>query len=348
MTAKARRAVDGGSAARLTVAASLVAVLAAGDALAQGGNTATAEALFRQGRQLMDAKDFVRACPRLAESYRLDPATGALLALATCHEGEGKLASAWSEFSLAASRAQSEGRADRVAVAKERAQAIEPRLSLLTVTVPDGVAALPGFELKRGGEVLGKAVIGVGLPVDGGDHVVEVTATGKKTWKTSVTVGREKDKKTVLVPALEDAAVAGPGTLAPNGGQSAALDVTTVPGPKGLTGMQIGGIVAAGLGVAGIAVGSVFGLKAIGKNNDSKSSGCSGSVCADADAVQARDDARSAGNVATIAFVAGGVLAATGVTLLVVGKPKRSEQASMSVVPSVAANHWGLSMQGAF
>jgi hypothetical protein len=343
MTSGTKRAVPGGV-ARRAAAASLLVAFAAGDAVAQGGSVVTAEALFRQGRLLMDAKDFARACPMLAESHRLDPATGALLALAMCHEGEGKLASAWSEFSDAASRAQRQGRADRVAMAKEHVQAIEARVSVLTIIVADTVAALPGFELKRDGEVLGKAVIGLGVPVDGGDHVVEVTARGKKPWKTSVTVGREKDTRKVVVPALEDAAqVAADGAAG-----TATPEVTTTPSRNGLTGVQFGGILIGGLGVVGIAVGSVFGLKAIGKNNDSKSSGCDLSACADPDAVRAREDARSAGNVATIAFVAGGVLAATGVTLLVVGRPKRSEQMSVSVVPSVAVNEWGLSMNGAF
>jgi hypothetical protein len=342
-----RSTVRGAGVARVAAVAALLAVLAAAaDAIAQGGETATAESLFRQGKQLMDAKDFARACPLLAESYRIDPATGALLALATCHEGEGKLASAWAEFSDAASRAQREGRADRVSAAREHVQALDPRLSMLTVTVPGAVASLPGFELRRDGAVLGKAVIGVGVPVDGGDHVVEVTATGKKSWKTSVVVGRENDKKTVAVPVLEDAAGA------PAGGQGVAgastLDVTAAAGPNGLTGMQIGGIVVGGVGVVGIAVGSVFGLKAMGKNNDSNSSGCDGAVCTNADALQARNDARSAAAVSTVAFVAGGVLAATGVTLFVIGKPKRSEQTSVSVVPSVGANQWGFVAQGAF
>jgi hypothetical protein len=336
--------------------ASLLGVLATtGTATAQGSDTMTAEALFRQGKQLLDAKSYARACPMLAESLRLDPATGALLALATCHEQDGKLASAWSEFSEAAARSQREGRSDRVAAAKERMAALEPRLSMLTINVSDAIAALAGFELRRDGVVLGKAVLGVPVQVDGGEHTVEIGATGKKARKVTVTVGKEKDKKTVNVSSLEDGSVANTSAPQDTGGtfkreDPSSLTAGTSPAQPsgGLTGMQTGGLVIGGLGVVGIVVGSVFGLSAISKNNQANDSGCSASACTSPDAVQSRLDARAAGNVSTVAFVAGGVLAAAGVTLLVVGKRAHSEAANVSVVPAVAANGCGLSLQGAF
>ena len=37
-----------------------------------------ADALFKEGRALLDAKKFDEACPKLAESQRLDPGAGTL------------------------------------------------------------------------------------------------------------------------------------------------------------------------------------------------------------------------------------------------------------------------------
>jgi hypothetical protein len=140
------------------------------------------------------------ACPKFAESYRLDPATGTLLNLAHCHESQGKLATAWLEFSRALPLARRDGRDDRVRFAQERLAIIEPKLSYLTVVAPPEPSDL---EVHVDDAALPPAAIGVPTPVDAGDHMIVARAPGRKPYSERVHVGDDAKKVTVTIPALE-------------------------------------------------------------------------------------------------------------------------------------------------
>src|SRR5437762_12184782 len=99
------------------------------------GDAAAAEALFREGRALMDAGNYAAACPELEESYSQDPGTGTLLALGICQEHAGHTASAWATYAEVATRAKADGRADREQAAREHMAALDPKLSHLTIEV---------------------------------------------------------------------------------------------------------------------------------------------------------------------------------------------------------------------
>lgn len=282
-------------------------------ALAQSADTATAEALFEQGKQLLRAGNAAAACPKLAESQRIDPSTGTLLALAMCHEADGKLASAWAAFVSVQARARNEGRQDREQAAHARAQALKPRLSTLEVRVPAEVAAQPGLEVRRDGTLLGRGGWNVVVPVDGGEHVVEVSAPGKAAWRGAASLKAEADAAVVTVPVLK----AGPTEVN-------AADAK-LAGRWG--GLEWTGVGFAGAGVVGLGIGGYFLSSALGDKSDS-SKDCGGNVCGPAGA----EDRRAAvanGDRATIFAIAGGVLAAGGATLFVVGRlrARRTESA---------------------
>lgn len=89
----------------LTLLAAIAACAWSAPVQAQTSNAALAESLFREGKRLSGERKFADACPKFAESYKLDPGLGTLLNLAICHESEGKPATAWAEFSETSSRA---------------------------------------------------------------------------------------------------------------------------------------------------------------------------------------------------------------------------------------------------
>src|SRR5882672_9523038 len=110
---------------------------------------AQAQTLFDEGKRLMDAEDYAAACPKLAESQRLDPGNGTLARLATCHEKQGLTATAWSEFAELLTSAQRAGQADRERFARQRIAILEPHLSRLTIIVPADVATTAGLVVQR-------------------------------------------------------------------------------------------------------------------------------------------------------------------------------------------------------
>lgn len=299
------------------------ALVSAPRARAQAGDKALAEELFRQGQALMHEQRYAEACPKLAESQRMDPSTGTLLNLGTCHEKEGKLASAWSEFNDALQLAQRDDRQDRVAFAKEHIAAIEPRLSRLKIELSP-IGDQPDLEVRLDGKVVGRPAFGVAMPVDPGPHEVGASAPGKHPWQTTVVAAEGPASVAVVIPALTDA----PETMTP--GAAPASGARTDRPPSDGKAQRIVAYALGGVGVVGLAVGSVFGMKAISKNQESNDKGCTDNHCSP-DAAEIRRDAQAAGTASTVAFVIGGAALAGGVVLFLTAPKSRTSAATARV-----------------
>ncbi len=297
----------------------LLAASSAGDAQAQVDKP-TAEALFAEGRRLMAAGNYAAACPKFAASQRLDPGVGTMLNLADCYEKSGMTASAWAAFREASSAARGSGSREREQVARDRADALEKKLARLTIIVDakDG----RDLQVKRDGTALDPAALGGPMPVDPGKHVIEASAPGKQKWTETVDV-RPAAQMTLRVPEL--AANAGTGT-----GGNVTLDTTSTQ--EGGGGVQRGvAIGLGGLGVVGLVVGSVFGLKASSKWSDAKQRCATVPDNCDADAIGLQEDATSAARVSTVGFVVGGVGIAAGAVLWLTAPPGTSNRTGATV-----------------
>jgi hypothetical protein len=272
-------------------------VLAPCTARAQNAtDQATAEALFREGRKLYDEGRYGEACGKFAESQRLDPAPGTLLNLGGCYEKSGQTASAWVTFQSAIAAAHRKGRADWEELARGRVAALEPSLSKLTIVV---TAPAEGVAVRRDGVEIGSAVWGTAIPVDPGPHTIEARAPGRQPFRQSVDVAAGGARVTVTVA-----------DLAPEAG------LTPPPATESHGGAQRTiGLVLAGAGVVGLAVGGAFGLVAISKENDATTNHCPRQPLCDAQGVQLGKDAKSAAAVSTVAFAAGAAALAGGIVL---------------------------------
>lgn len=290
--------------------------LAAREAQAQN-DPAAAETLFREGMTLLDAGRYSEACQKLTDSHRLDPASGTLLAVALCHEKEGKTATAWAEYIEAGNLARRDGRADRAASAQKRAAELETKLSRLTISVAPATRPLAGLEIKRDGQLVPASAIGSALPVDPGEHVIEASAPGKRPARVAVSLGADGDQKTADVPELADA------RQAPS--PPAATSSRPAPEPGGMHPRRTIGFIVGGVGLASVAVGGLFGLRAISKADESRDR-CPTSRCADPSAIELNDDAASAATMSNVLIGVGAVGLAAG-AFLVLTAPSRAQTA---------------------
>jgi hypothetical protein len=157
----------------------------------------------------MAAGNYEAACPKFADSETLDPAPGTALNLAICYKKLGKLATAWAAFQSAQTLAVRAGQNDRARAAKNEIAALEPKLSRLTVSVPE-LAQVPGLEIRCDDRPILRSEWGLPLPRDGGGHEIVASAPNRKEWRTRVDLKESGQRLTVEVPTLEDAPSVGP------------------------------------------------------------------------------------------------------------------------------------------
>jgi hypothetical protein len=321
-----------------SITLAFVSLAGAADVRAQD-MSATALALFEEGRHLMDAGKLDEACPKFAASLKLVPKTSTELNLADCYERSGKIASAWARFQEAAGMATREGQTDRARLARSRAAALEPRLPKMTIQITGGAS---NVVVKRDGESLDPAVLGTAVPVDPGKHTIQAETPGKPPYTTTVDVA-EKASVTVTIPALVDStpAVSPVPAPAPAPAPAATTPPPSEPPPASApppaapaddtssspssssaspgSGQRTLGLVIGGVGIAGLATGGIFALLANSAKSDyqqhcGSNIGAPATAC-DPQGISGHQDASTKATVSTIAFAVGGAALAAGVLL---------------------------------
>jgi hypothetical protein len=298
---------------------------------------AAADALYEDAGKLAAANRWAEACPKLEASLKLDAGIGTLLRLGYCYEKTGRTASAWTTFNDALGMAQ-KANDKRAKDAAEGVKRLEPTLARLTIEVAPGNAGA-GLEIRRDGTQISTGALGTPVPVDAGAHVFEATQPGKQKWTTTITIEARPGVTTVRVPVLADA---------PPEAKAAVVLVDAGPlwSPQRVAGASV-----AGAGLVGLAVGAIFGAKALSRNKDADA-GCrpqSPDLCTMA-GVAAHHDALTSAHVSTASLVVGAAAVGAGLAVFFTA-PRASAPAAaarVQVYPTVGAGVGGLALRGSW
>ena len=306
--------------------------------------SAEAEMLFRDGRDLLKQGKIAAGCDKLAASERLESSIGTLLNLGDCREKLGKLASAWAAFRKAEAMAKRTGGDDkRQAEASRRAAQLEPRLPNLEIDVPHRV---DGLVVRCDGEIVTDAQWSTALPLDPGNYTIAVEAPGYQAWRTTVPVSLGAKRQVVVVPALArlPAAPVAKVSAVPWPAPRATPGAPAVVMRRGRTWSTTRAL-SVGIGLAGagaLGTGIYFGLHA-NSLQDRANQRCPLAVCVDPVGLAQNAQAQTSARRANILYVAGGATLAAAMVLWFAGAPDET-----IMIPTAGNHQLGVAMTGRF
>jgi len=226
-----------------------MALVAAGltwAAPAYADESAAAEALFRAGRDASRKGQHAQACKLFRESYRLEPAAGTLLNIATCEEELRQLASAWQHYRGVLDALPRTD--DRAVLAAKRLAELDPRLPRVVIRKRRGAPA--DTVVRRGNAVLTEASFGVPLPIDPGEHDFVVEARGHEARTVTLRIAEGQKLELEVEPGEPIASGAKPASgRAPPDSSASGAPGTTVAAPVLLIAGATSLVVAAVTGV---------------------------------------------------------------------------------------------------
>lgn len=312
-------------------------VLLSPAAVAAPRGKAAADALFKEGREAFDKGDFARACPRFAESQKLDPAPGTLLNLAVCEARTGKLLSARQH--LTELLPQLPARDDRGPFAKDLLAKVDARLGRLTLTLAPGAPLETEVKDEQGA---GTALpVGVEIPLDPGEYSFVITAPGRPPSPLRITLAEGQREARAVSPlpapvkATEpDKPVAAP----PPEGQEAS-------GPRLRRTL---GIAAGGVGVAALGVAAVTGVLLLNKKSEVDAK-CIDKRCSP-EGITLKEEAEKTPllPVNTVSWILGIAGVGAGVALILTSRSQGTSEPRTTAFATVLPGGGGLGVRGRF
>lgn len=331
-------------------------------------------ALFVEARDAFVAGDYATACPKFEEVVRMKPGLGARIGLGDCYRAQVRLAKAWEVYKAVVDdvpdlvkRAKGFAEQSKVKKRGEEAQSrikeIEPKLGWVVLVVPEAVLSLKDLVIHLDGMTVAPAKVGVRLPVDRGEHVVDVAAAGKKPWDKTVALVEGAELSVAIQPLEEDVPPVKPVDPPVKTGPDPNSQTNPVTNPMPPIGgdkpppagslpprdakqeefgffstQRILGLSLGVVGAGGMIAGAVFGGQAISKRDASEAGGhCIGNRC-DAIGLPLRQGSYDAGQASTGFFIGGGIALAAGVALFLTA-PKRMSPVQTTFVVGPSSIH---------
>ena len=305
--------------ARGAVLAASLCLLRAGSAGAEEVDDATRSAardLAQQGKAAFARGDFDKARDLFHRAYTLVPAPTlavyegrALVQLKRLVEGEEAFVRA---LRTPIDKESPDQFRDAVEAADSELVALRPRVPRVTIVAKGPGAEHPGLRVTVDGFAVKRALVGVEMPINPGQHRLTASAPGgAEAEKVFTLEERDREKVEVEVPAGVDETPVAPATPV------VASTAETAPSdkrPPGSTQRMIG-LVVAGVGVAGLGTGIVTGLISTSKHSEAEDKCPHGECVPGSEGADAVDSFRSMRAVSTIGYLVGAMGLAGGAAL---------------------------------
>jgi hypothetical protein len=194
------------------------------------------------------------------------------------------------------------------------------------------------------GQAVPAAALGLKRPVDPGSHKVTATADGFKPADTTFSVAEGGSAAATLKMEKAPPGEAGAAVVAgPTPGQGTSpTEPGADTGSKGSMNKTLA-LVAFGVGGAGLVVGAITGVIALGKASDLKDK-CDANKNCPTTAQSDVDSYKSVGTISTIGFIVAGVGGVAGVVLLLTAPKDNGAAAATNYKTVPVKRDGGLSM----
>jgi len=311
----------------------LIAITLAGRALADPTpqEKETARTLTDEGRELRDdKKDLKAALQRFIGADQIMHVPPTAFEVASTQAQLGQLVEARETLARLLSAPPKPGEPPQFKDARSKAQGLDDSLA---GRIPTLIVSLnhapPGVKVVIDGVPFPQSLIGLPARANPGHHVVIANA---KTEEGRQEVDlREGERKEITIDLVSR------GVDHENIVKETPVVTETSHGGGGL---RTVGFVLLGVGGASLVVGGITGALTFSTQSDLATK-CPNHICGP----ESHDELASAntlGLVSTITFIAGGVLAATGIVMVIVGKPGATKEEHARVVPWIGPGSAGL------